>query len=80
MELRHRRHGGFLARAVANGVVHVGSWDYSMYALNARTGAPLGYSYPIEVANASPAVANGVLYFGSYYGVVYAFGLKKGRE
>jgi outer membrane protein assembly factor BamB len=61
---------------VANGVVYVGSDDYNVYALNAKTGAKL-WSYTTgSVVESSPAVANGVVYVGSDDGNVYAFGLK----
>ena len=51
--------------AVANGVVYVGSDDWNVYALNAKTGAKL-WSYTTGgVVGSSPAVANGVVYIGS---------------
>jgi outer membrane protein assembly factor BamB len=62
-------------------VVYVGSTDYSVYALNAKTGAKL-WSYPtVDFVYSSPAVANGVVYVGGGWtnNGVYAFGLK-GRE
>jgi outer membrane protein assembly factor BamB len=65
--------------AVVNGVVYVGSDDYKLYALDARTGRKL-WSYSIALRSwSSPAVANGVVYIGDDQ-EVYAFGLKKGRE
>ncbi len=54
----------FSSPAVANGVVYVGSNDYNLYALDAKTGALLWkYTtrYPVL---ASPAVANGLVYVG----------------
>jgi eukaryotic-like serine/threonine-protein kinase len=60
---------------VAGGVVYVGSYDYNVYALNARTGAKL-WSYTTGyIVDSAPAVSNGVVYFGSADGNVYAFGL-----
>jgi outer membrane protein assembly factor BamB len=60
--------------AVANGVVYVGSDDYNVYALNAKTGAKL-WSYATgDSVHSSPAVANGMVYVCS--DKVYAFGLK----
>jgi outer membrane protein assembly factor BamB len=58
-------------------VVYVGSNDYSVYALNAKTGAKLwSYRTGSYVGFSSPAVANGMVYVGSLDGKVYAFGLK----
>jgi outer membrane protein assembly factor BamB len=51
--------------AVANGAVYVGSIDYNVYALNAKTGAVL-WSYTTGAnVDSSPAAANGVVYIGS---------------
>jgi glucose dehydrogenase len=51
--------------AVANGVVYVGSLDFNVYALKARTGTKL-WSYQTGLyLQSSPAVANGVVYVGS---------------
>jgi outer membrane protein assembly factor BamB len=50
--------------AVANGVVYVGSYDSSVYALKAYTGAKV-WSYPTGGGISSPAVANGVVYVGA---------------
>lgn len=50
---------------VPNGVVHVGSLDNNVYALNARTGAKLWSYYAGDWVDSSPAVANGVVYVGS---------------
>jgi parallel beta-helix repeat protein len=58
--------------AVVNGVVYLGSYDDSVYALNATTGA-LVWSYATGGAViSSPAVVNGVVYVGSDDGNVYA--------
>jgi outer membrane protein assembly factor BamB len=55
--------------AVANGVVYVGPFDGSLYALNASTGALL-WRYGAHLSDrSSPAVANGVVYVGSFLGV-----------
>ena len=64
--------------AVANGVVYVGSEDFYVYALDAKTGAKL-WSYATCYVS-SPTVANGVVYVGSSDSNVYAFSLKKSRE
>jgi len=61
--------------AIASGVAYVGSRDHNLYALNARTGAPL-WSYATgNYVTSSPAVVNGVLYVGSWDHSVYAFSL-----
>jgi outer membrane protein assembly factor BamB len=61
---------------VANGVVYVGSYHGTVYALNSKTGALL-WSYAVgNIVQSSPAVANGMVYVGSYDGKIYAFGLK----
>jgi outer membrane protein assembly factor BamB len=54
--------------------VYVGSHNYSVYALNASTGARVSnYTTGVE---SSPVAANGVVYVGSDDGYLYAFGLK----
>jgi outer membrane protein assembly factor BamB len=63
--------------AVANGVVYVGSWDYNIYALNARTGALLWKYTTGNQVNSSPAVANGVVYVGSSDYNVYALNARR---
>jgi outer membrane protein assembly factor BamB len=53
--------------AVADGVVYVGSWDGTVYALNAASGALLwSYATGGDISS-SPAVANEVVYIGSFY-------------
>src|ERR1700692_4083822 len=64
---------------VSKGVVYVGSEDYNVYALNARTGAKL-WSYPTgSWVNSSPAIADGVVYVGSFDKNVYALNAHTGR-
>jgi outer membrane protein assembly factor BamB len=59
---------------VANGVVYIGSDDFSVYALNAKTGSELwSYATGNEVLS-SPAIVNGVVYVGSVDFNIYAFG------
>jgi outer membrane protein assembly factor BamB len=62
--------------AVANGVVYIGSDDFKVYALNAKTGAKLWSYLTGNKVDSSPAVSNGVVYVGSEDGKVYAFALK----
>jgi outer membrane protein assembly factor BamB len=64
--------------AVSNGVVYVGSWDFSVYALNAQTGARLWSYHTGSYIDASPAVANGVVYVSSEDGKVYALKASNG--
>jgi len=65
--------------AVADGIVYFGSFDNSLYALDARTGAMVwkyatgGYVY------SSPVVANGIVYFGSNDNSCYALNASDGR-
>jgi outer membrane protein assembly factor BamB len=59
---------------VAGGVVYIGSWDHSFYAMDAAAGAVL-WSFPTtNYVNASAAVANGTVYIGTHdgTGTVYA--------
>jgi outer membrane protein assembly factor BamB len=53
--------------AVADGVVYIGSWDGSLFALDAATGAERWrFTTPEDSSpGASPAVADGVVYIGS---------------
>jgi len=65
---------------VANGVVYFGSYDGSVYALNATTGTKL-WSFTIgHYVYSSPAVANGVVYVGdgNYSGNLYALNASTG--
>jgi outer membrane protein assembly factor BamB len=69
----------FSSPAVTNGVVYVGSYADTLYALNASTGAVLwSYIAGVGGVNASPAVANGVVYFGSGDYNVYALNATTG--
>ena len=75
--------------AVANGVLYIGSGSNdgrgNLYALNAKTGAPMwGYKVAGRI-DSSPAVANGVVYFGSsnldrngFSGDIYALDARTG--
>jgi outer membrane protein assembly factor BamB len=64
--------------AVVNGVVYIGSEDFNVYALDARTGSKLwSYKTGGSVASA-PAVANGVVYVGSGTSGLYAINARTG--
>ena len=58
-------------------MVYVATYNWYVYALNARTGVQL-WSYFLDggAVSSSPAVANGAVYVGSTNGSFYAFGLK----
>ena len=66
--------------AVVNGVLYIGSYDNSVYALDARTGTKL-WSYATgNVIYTVPAVAHGVVYIGSEDDSVYAVDAKTGTR
>ena len=65
--------------AVSNGIVYVGSYDGSLYAFNATTGAQLWSVYTSGNIYSSPAVADGVVYLGSG-GSLDAFDAATGAE
>jgi outer membrane protein assembly factor BamB len=72
----------FSSPAVTNGVVYVGSDDYNVYALDARTGVKLwsyatGYGWGVD---SSPAVTSGVVYIGSDDQNVYALNARTGTK
>ena len=68
------------SRAVANGVVYLGSWDDNVYALDASTGAKL-WSYATgNELRSSPAVSDGAVYIGSEDGKFYALNGSTGAE
>lgn len=59
--------------------VYIGSKDYNVYALNARTGAKL-WSYTTGDIVFSPAVVGGLVYIGSYDHNIYALNAKTGAK
>jgi outer membrane protein assembly factor BamB len=61
--------------AVANGVVYIGSADYNLYAIDAKTGNELGSYATGGSILSSPLVANGMVYVGSSDNKLYAFHL-----
>jgi outer membrane protein assembly factor BamB len=64
--------------AVANGVVYAGSYDDSVFALNASTGALLWSFATGGYVGSSVAVANGVVYVSSQDNNVYALNASTG--
>jgi hypothetical protein len=65
--------------AVANGMVYVGSDDYNLYALNAKTGV-LVWSFTTAYDPSSPTVANGLVYVGAAGSMVYALNASSGAQ
>ena len=64
--------------AVANGIVYIGSDDYTLYALNAATGAFI-WSYTTGLyINGAPSVANGIVYVTSADYTLYALNATTG--
>jgi outer membrane protein assembly factor BamB len=57
---------------VANGLVYAASWDGTLYALDARTGALRWRHASIE---STPTIADGVVYVSGDDHMFYAFGL-----
>jgi outer membrane protein assembly factor BamB len=67
-----------LAAAVANGIVYLGSSDHHVYALDAKTGAPVWNAQTGGAVLSSPAVVDGVVYVGSDDKHIYAFDAETG--
>lgn len=58
--------------AFADGVVYIGSFDHTFYALDAQTGDVV-WKYKTGAAiDSSPFIADGIVYFGSKDGTLYA--------
>src|SRR5438067_2398572 len=55
----NRDNGVTSSPAVANGVVFVGSWDYKLFAFDARSGSTLWSATTGFLVDSSPAVAHG---------------------
>src|ERR1041385_1060223 len=64
--------------AVVGGVLYVGSWDHTVYALNADTGVPVWQKVTGERVLSSPTVVNGVVYVASFDDSVYALDASTG--
>jgi outer membrane protein assembly factor BamB len=58
--------------AVANGIVYLGSGDYSVYALNAADGSLAWHYSTGSYVVSQPVVANGIVYVASDDNTVYA--------
>jgi len=69
----------FSSPAVAEGVVYVGSYDDSLYALDAQSGKLLWKYKTGDDVCSSPAVAEGVVYVGSYDDSLYALDAQSGK-
>jgi outer membrane protein assembly factor BamB len=65
---------------VANGIVYVGSIDGPLYALDAKTGAPVWQAATGGGIFSSPAVVDGLVFVGSGDGRVYAFDAETGAQ
>ncbi len=66
--------------AVANGMVYIGSFDKSLYALDATSGKKLWSYQTGSGIDSSPAVANGIVYIGSGDGSLYALDATSGKK
>ena len=64
--------------AVIDGVVYVGSYDYNVYALNAKNGAFIWNFTTGGYVDTSPSVANGVVYVSPGDNKTYALNAKNG--
>ncbi len=63
---------------VAEGLVHIGSGDGNVYALDARTGEKKWAFATGGVVHSSPALAGGLLYIGSFDRKLYALDARTG--
>ncbi len=68
----------YTSPVVANGMLFAGSTDYSVLALNAKTGALVWQYYTSAEVHSTPTVANGVVYVGSRDKNVYALNAATG--
>jgi outer membrane protein assembly factor BamB len=66
--------------AVVNGIVYVGSRDYNIYALDAKTGEKIWAFRTGSWVESSPVVVNGVVYCGSNDGELYALDATTGAK
>jgi len=65
---------------VAEGLVHIGSADGSLYAVDAQTGKEKWRFTTEARVRSSPAVAEGIVYIGSWDGNIYAVDAQTGQE
>jgi outer membrane protein assembly factor BamB len=65
---------------VSNGMVHFGSGDTNIYALDATTGALKWKFKTGDVVHGSPAISGGVLFVGSWDSFFYALDAATGKE
>jgi outer membrane protein assembly factor BamB len=64
---------------LANGLVYFGSWDRSVYALDAKTGKKRWAFQTGDEIKGAPAYSSGTVFIGSYDGHVYALRARTGR-
>ena len=62
--------------ALSDGVVYFGSYDYHLYAVDAKTGKEKWKFKTGDGVSSSPAVVDGVVYFGSWDNHLYALDTK----
>ena len=63
---------------VVDGVLYVGSYDYNVYALNAKTGTLIWNYTTGGYIDTAPTVANGVVFANSNDNKTYALNAKNG--
>jgi outer membrane protein assembly factor BamB len=65
---------------LANGMVYIGSWDGSVYALDAATGKLIWNHHTEGVIDASPATRDDILFATSNDGSLYILNARTGQE
>jgi len=70
----------FSSPVVASGVVYIGSWDGSLYAINSTTGQEVWRFNTGGEIFSSPMITDETVYIGSGDGHLYAIHAKTGQE